>query len=199
MTTTQQSHRLRVPIGAAVAFVATALTAATHHVTTYEARVFRTVNDLTDVIHVPVVAIMQAGTLWSIALCVVYALVRRRRDAARAVGAAGAVAHVTARVLKRVVGRPRPVALLTALHRVSHDPGLGFPSGHSAVAAALATAASVYLPPIGRWVVFGVAAEVAFARVYVGAHLPFDVVGGGALGICVGALVTAVEARTDSE
>lgn len=64
--------------------------------------------------------------------------------------------------------------------------GLGFVSGHAAVATFLATVAWPYLGRAGRWVAGTVAALVCLARVYVGAHLPLDVVGGAVLGIAVG-------------
>ena len=36
---------------------------------------------------------------------------------------------------------------------------------------------------------FSFAALIGFSRVYTGVHYPFDVLGGAALGVCVGALV----------
>ena len=39
-----------------------------------------------------------------------------------------------------------------------------------------------------RWIVVGAAGFVCLARMYVGAHLPLDVVGGAALGVAVGAI-----------
>ena len=70
--------------------------------------------------------------------------------------------------------------------------GLGFVSGHAAVAFALATVVVPWLP--GRWKVLPwvLAAVVGFARVYSGAHLPLDVVGGAGVGIMCGTVVNAV-------
>ena len=39
-----------------------------------------------------------------------------------------------------------------------------------------------------RWAPFALASLVAIARLYIGVHLPLDVVGGAALGIAVGGL-----------
>ena len=47
--------------------------------------------------------------------------------------------------------------------------GLGFVSGHAAVAFALATVVSPYVRREWRWVPFALAAVVAVARVHVGA------------------------------
>jgi undecaprenyl-diphosphatase len=66
--------------------------------------------------------------------------------------------------------------------------GLGFVSGHAAVAAALATVLFLHLGARLRWVAVGAAAVVGLARVYVGAHLPLDVVGGAGLGVASGAV-----------
>ena len=84
--------------------------------------------------------------------------------------------------IKDQVGRGRPVDLLDNVHlRGHHDSGLGFVSGHAAVAVAIATLIVPYLPRRVRWVALVVAALVCVSRLYVGAHLPLDVVGGAAL------------------
>src|SRR5204862_8021124 len=75
--------------------------------------------------------------------------------------------------------------------------GFGYPSGHSAVSAALAFAALPYLPARWRWWVLVVPVIVGFARVYVGAHLPLDVVGGWAIGIACAFAVHLAVARPD--
>ena len=67
--------------------------------------------------------------------------------------------------------------------------GVGYVSGHTAVAFALAAVLAPSLPRGWRPVVFAVASVVAFARVYSGAHLPLDVVGGAGLGLLCGTLL----------
>ncbi len=102
----------------------------------------------------------------------------------------GLAAYYAADLVKSLVGRERPASL--PVGAVLHEGtvgGAGFVSGHSAVAAALATAAAPYLTRRGRRVAWALAWTVALARVYVGAHLPLDVVGGVALGWAIGSLV----------
>jgi undecaprenyl-diphosphatase len=113
---------------------------------------------------------------------------RRPRPALGAV-VAGLTAWELAKVVKNHVQRGRPVHVFDGYEPRQGTPldGLGFPSGHSAVAFALATAVAPSLPRRLRPAVFGLAATVGFARISVGAHLPLDVVGGAALGIALGA------------
>jgi undecaprenyl-diphosphatase len=101
---------------------------------------------------------------------------------------AGLTAWWLAQVVKGAVGRGRPADALADFSPRSSAPsdGLGFPSGHAAVAFALATALVPYLPRRSRVLVFALAAVVAMARVHLGAHLPLDVIGGAALGVAVG-------------
>src|SRR6185503_3278681 len=88
-----------------------------------------------------------------------------------------------------MVGRGRPADLLDDVEqRGAHASGLGYVSGHSAVAFAVVTVAALWLAPKARTVLWILAAIVAFSRVYVGAHLPMDVVGGAALGAACGAV-----------
>jgi len=70
--------------------------------------------------------------------------------------------------------------------RGRHTHERGFPSGHSAVSAVLTITARSWLSPGDKAVTLGLASFVPFARMYVGAHLPFDVLGGSSLGVAVG-------------
>jgi undecaprenyl-diphosphatase len=93
-----------------------------------------------------------------------------------------------AKGVKVIVERGRPAAELPGVTLRSSAPveGLGFVSGHTTVAFALATVLRPYQTPSWRAASSAAAATVAFARVHVGAHLPLDVVGGAALGILLG-------------
>jgi undecaprenyl-diphosphatase len=69
---------------------------------------------------------------------------------------------------------------------------LGFPSGHAAVAAALTVVVTPYLSGRWRYVPITLLAIVLVGRLYVGAHLPLDLVGGAALGIAAGSAANLI-------
>jgi undecaprenyl-diphosphatase len=69
---------------------------------------------------------------------------------------------------------PEPLVELPVTH--------SFPSGHATVAFACATVLALAVPRL-RLPLFALAALIAFSRVYVGVHYPFDVLAGAALGV----------------
>jgi undecaprenyl-diphosphatase len=89
------------------------------------------------------------------------------------------------RVLKPWVARPRPeYAGIGAIVRAPSGGRNGFPSNHAGNAAAAAAVLSVAYPAASI-VFWSLAALVAYSRVYVGAHYPFDVLAGLALGALI--------------
>lgn len=63
--------------------------------------------------------------------------------------------------------------------------GLGYLSGHAAVSTALVLATLPHLGRRARWLALAAAPTVGLSRIFVGAHLPLDVVGGASLGVLV--------------
>jgi len=177
---------LRVLVGGLV--VAAGALAAYHgHVFAFDANLFRLVNQLPDGLGRPLLVVMQLGAVAAVPVMAAVALAARRPRLARDLALSGGLAWVLAKVVKGLVGRARPVALLQGVVERALNTGLGYPSGHVAVAAALATAAGPWLPRPARRAVWGVVWLVALGRMYAGAHLPLDVVGGAALGWAVAA------------
>ena len=154
----------------------------------FERDLFLLVNNLPGIFNPLLVAIMQAGNVVAAPAVAAAALVARRRRMALDSVVAGTLAWFAAKGVKSLIERPRPVGFLEDLTRMGPG-GLGFVSGHTAVAAAIATAVSPYLPRRVRHLVWGVVWVVGFARVYVGAHLPLDIVGGAALGWVIGSTI----------
>lgn len=152
-----------------------------------ETGAFDLVNGLPDVLFPVLWGPMQLGSLLAVPLVAIPALLLRRRRLAVDAAVTGTLAWTIAKVVKDGFSRPRPGGLLDEVAFRGGEPtGMGFVSGHTAVAFALATAAVLHLPRRWRGPVFGLAALVGIARIFVGAHLPLDVVGGAALGWAIG-------------
>ena len=91
-------------------------------------------------------------------------------------------------VLKAIVDRSRPPEAI-GFHALVGVPGSpSFPSGHAMTAFAVAGAVALLAPRL-RWPVLGLAALIAFSRVYLGVHFWIDVLAGAALGLAVGLCV----------
>lgn len=155
----------------------------------FEGDLFRIVNNLPEIVFPVVWAFMQLGNVVAVPVVAGVAALTRRFRMARDMLVAGLLAYLAADVVKSVVRRERPVGLVEANLLDGNVSGIGFISGHAAVAAALATAAVPYLSRRGRRVAWALAWTVAIARVYVGAHLPLDILGGAAVGWAIGSMV----------
>jgi membrane-associated phospholipid phosphatase len=181
-------------LGVAAAVLVLSTVASKAALTDLEIGLFRAVNELPQTFYSAVWPVMQYGTFITIPALAVVALLFRRYRLAAAMLAAGVGVYLLARVIKDLVGRGRPAALLDAVEgrEVFGAGSLGYPSGHAAVAAALSVVVAAHLGK--RWAVAALVLGVAvlFGRMYVGAHLPLDVLGGAALGASVGSLVNLV-------
>jgi undecaprenyl-diphosphatase len=134
--------------------------------------------------------VMQLGTYGAIFVMAGIALLTRRIRLALELLAAGLIAYYAAIGIKDLVSRGRPAEVISGV--VIHGQpaqGLGFPSGHAAVSAALAATAVPFLARRWRRWIWLLPVTVGIARIFVGAHLPLDVVGGFVLGWTVGAVV----------
>lgn len=182
----------RVVVGLAV-LAWLSVVAAGGVVTGPERDVFRLLNDLPDWLDGPMRVVTQAGWVGAVPVAAAVAIVLRRRRAALDLALAGSAAWLLAKVVKDLAHRSRPGVLLDdVILRGVPATGHGFVSGHAAVAAALATVASSEVSRRARRWLWMVVWATAAARVYSGAHLPLDVLGGAALGWALGAAVHLV-------
>lgn len=151
-----------------------------------ERRIFEAVNTLPGWLDGPVQAVMTLGLLIAVPILAAIAIALRHPRVGVAIAVAGIVAYLLARVGKDLVARGRPLTVFGDADVVVHGAvqgGLGFPSGHAAVSTAVVCAAIPYLSGRWRWGLLVVPLLVSFGRVYVGAHLPLDVLGGAAIGL----------------
>jgi undecaprenyl-diphosphatase len=161
-----------------------------NHIDELEVDAFRLVNDLPGVLYPLVWTVMQLGNVLMVPMLAVAAALTRRYRLAVNLALAGFGCYFLAKLVKGLVQRGRPSQYLpdVNVHGLAAT-GLGYVSGHAAVAVAMAAVASPYLGRRARRVVWALAAGVCLSRLYVGAHLPLDVIGGAAVGWAAGATV----------
>lgn len=188
---TDPRRRNLVVLGVASVVLALCTVAARAALTDAEVRVFRAANDLPQGLYAAVWPVMQYGTFITLPALAVVAMLFRRFRLAVAMLLSGVGVYLLAIVIKSIVKRERPGAVLDAVeNRESFAEGsLGYPSGHAAVAAALTLVVSTHLSRRWTFVALALGIAVLFGRMYVGAHLPLDVVGGAALGAVAGSVV----------
>ncbi len=155
-----------------------------------EEQTFRAINDLPNWIEYPGWPVMQLGAILAVpvVVAVCLALSREWRVPAR-IALAGTTAWLVAKVIKEVVDRGRPEAFFNDINLRPAWDGLGFPSGHTAVAFAVAVILGSTLGRRWRTAIWGIAVMAGLLRIYTAAHLPLDVIGGWGLGIVVGSSV----------
>lgn len=132
------------------------------------------------------------GLVW-IALSLVLVWTQRRARAFLLVVAADVLTQLSTGAIKLAVPRARPHVHTLVAEPHSHS----FPSGHSASSFACAVVLAS-LAPAWRIPLFVLAALIAWSRVYVGVHYPFDVLAGVLLGIALGILVLELQPRVST-
>lgn len=190
-TSRHPGDMVRLVAGAAVLAVSV-LAVYRDRVSVFETNLFRLGNDLPAAIEPYLNVIMQAGNVVAAPVLAAITLVIGRLRYWRAafdVALAGTLAWFAAKLVKDTIQRPRPGGLLDDVARFGPTEGLGFASGHTAVAAALACAIAPYLPRYARRAVWTVPWLVGLGRIYFGAHLPLDIIGGAAVGWMIGAAI----------
>lgn len=148
-----------------------------------EIAIFRGVYGLPDFLHSLFVFITQFGSVYVLGILLLVFLIKRHHHVALRLLLTGTLAYTMAGVAKDLWGRVRPYDFFTDI--VSLDAlvrGPGYPSGHAAMATALALTLGYYWHNKYRWVVAALIIGVSLSRMYLGVHLPLDVVGGFAIG-----------------
>ena len=191
----RRSDIITIVGGVATVAVTGALAPRAKEIHPYEQQVFRSVNTLPHGVLPPVFVVMQSGSLAASFVAAGAAKLAGRTASPSRSPPRASASWGTCKVIKNQIGRGRPAAHIDDITtRGPKETGLGFPSGHSAVVFALASLAAPHLPPGLQPVAWGIAVTtgVEQARMYVGAHLPLDIIGGAAVGKSATALARLV-------
>jgi membrane-associated phospholipid phosphatase len=190
------SRDVLLAVAGFVLLVLSALPVDRDGVSALEADAFRLINSRTVLPFAVVWVIMQLGNMLVIPASALVAALTRRFRLAAGILLGGLATYYLAKVVKDIVVRGRPGSLLSDVElRGAGALGRGFISGHAAVVTFIAVLAWPWLGRRMRIAVAAVVVVVCLTRVYVGAHLPLDVVGGAAFGLAIAGVVRLLLGR----
>lgn len=108
---------------------------------------------------------------------------QRQRRVVLLAGVSIALALACNLVIRELWFHPRPFMLGLGQNFLAHAPGASFPSDHASGLFAMAFALILASLRKTGLVMLGLALLVSWARVYLGVHFPFDILGGCLVGL----------------
>lgn len=195
--TTHQRYPSDLVIGiiAAIAVLIMAAVASGDRIPQWEINVFLAVNRWPDFLFPIIWPFMQYGVFITIPVVATVAAYFKQYKLALMLLLGGVGIYFFALILKSVVDRGRPGDLLpdgVILREQFRAASFGFTSGHTAVAGTIATFAHRYLPKKWQFISIVTLVVVLLGRIYIGGHLPLDVLAGLGLGVATASILNFI-------
>ena len=142
--------------------------------------------------------ISEKGILFLLIGIVLFCFKKTRKTGACLFGSVCFGSSITL-ILKHLVSRPRPFAVTLGYYEwwqfigAPAESGCSFPSGHTTVVMAAATALFLSLNKKGSWLFFLYVILIGISRCYLMVHYPSDILGGivvGAIGAVIAFYIT---------
>lgn len=191
-----QKAALHIIIVSCIVLLSTALLAGRHIFPTLEVKILRPLYDLPTFIGPAAYVMTQFGSIFAVGIVGFIMFFWRSKKFALEIMASAATAYYLAGTIKVFVGRPRPSGIVEGIaQRYERAAGLGFPSGHTAVATALVTTLWFVTPKRYHWLLVLWVMCVGFSRMYLGLHAPLDIVGGACVGLVSGTVFQFLSTR----
>jgi glycosyltransferase 2 family protein len=149
----------------------------------WEIDLFQSIYNLPSFLRPLFIVITQFGSIYILGLLLIIYLFKKHYHIVLRLLMTGTLAYLVSGFAKDIWGRARPSELLldvTSLDFIVRGPG--FPSGHMALATALALTLGHYMPQKYYWLVPVWIIGVGLSRMYLGIHFPLDIIGGFAIG-----------------
>jgi uncharacterized protein (TIRG00374 family) len=157
---------------------------------TLELYLFRFFNSLPGYLTPIFILISVFGTIGFVFVATLVTLFRKHYAHSIKFLLAGVLAWIVTKWLKTYEFRQRPSEILPNVQlRENLDSVIGYPSGHAAVATALGTIAYLYTPKRFHKYITWMIVLVCVSRLFLGMHLPIDVIGGFGVGLAISSVL----------
>lgn len=176
------SNLLRVEVALAVILFWLGVVLTRNIINPWERSLFIYIYSWPTWLHPFFVTITQLGNFTVLMALALGAFVYRKYTLVIRLLMSGSLAYLLTGVAKDLVGRERPPELITDIVYRDIHRGAGFPSGHMALATALAFTLGYYIPKQYRFITPLIIIGVGLSRIYLGVHAPLDLLGGFAIG-----------------
>lgn len=169
-----------------IGFTLSAFIALRHAVPGWEERVFRLINSWPEgLYHFFLVATVAPESLWIAVAAVAATFFLKLYRLSWQLAAATIAGYVLTFIAKELIARARPMEFYNDIYVRVAESSMGFPSGHTMIVTVITLMLFPYMPKGWRWVVALLIPLMGLSRIYLGVHLPLDIVGGFMVGLFV--------------